>query len=306
MWKNLNQKLRSAINNFKLHSKVETLLWENHPLYVKRDDLLDPYLSGNKLRKLYYFLDKDLSAYKQIVSYGGLQSNAMLSIARLAQLKGLAFTYYVRYLSTIDEKVESNFSLAKSLGMKLEVMDAKNDEALGSLIKEKLSQDTLFMPQGGADANARFGLQLLAQEILAWKEQEGIEQLYVATPSGTGTTALWLQTALEDKAKVLTTAVVGDSDYLLKQMHSFGGVKELPTILENSEKFSFAKPHPKLFTIYQSFLDHGIEFDLIYAPVMFDALLENKKVWEEGTLLYVHSGGVLGNASQKARYKKKV
>jgi len=45
----------------------------------------------------------------------------------------------------------------------------------------------------------------------------------------------------------------------------------------------------------------GGEFDLLYAPSMWLALLEETKE----KILYIHSGGVSGNESMLQRYKAK-
>jgi len=44
----------------------------------------------------------------------------------------------------------------------------------------------------------------------------------------------------------------------------------------------------------------GIEFDLLYAPGMWKALLEQTSE----DILYIHSGGVTGNESMLKRYEK--
>ena len=59
---------------------------------LKRDDLLDPELNGNKARKLYTFAANGFGA-DTVISYGGAQSNAMYSLSILARLKGWEFIY---------------------------------------------------------------------------------------------------------------------------------------------------------------------------------------------------------------------
>jgi 1-aminocyclopropane-1-carboxylate deaminase/D-cysteine desulfhydrase-like pyridoxal-dependent ACC family enzyme len=52
--------------------------------------------------------------------------------------------------------------------------------------------------------------------------------------------------------------------------------------------------------MYKKLLACGIEFDLLYAPAMWEALLEQTQ--EE--ILYIHSGGVSGNETMLKRYEK--
>jgi 1-aminocyclopropane-1-carboxylate deaminase/D-cysteine desulfhydrase-like pyridoxal-dependent ACC family enzyme len=286
-------------------SPVDTLQWCDKSIYIKRDDLLDPLFSGNKYRKLYHFLKLNPFNYEEIISYGGLQSNAMLSIAALAKVKGVTFSYYTRYMPKKISTVDSNYSKALELGMELKIIEADSDEALGVILQQNLEAKQLLIPQGGAGPTAKEGIGELAQEIIDFKEQKKIDELVVATPSGTGTTAVWLDEILSDAGiEVLTTAAVGDEDYLRQQMHKQRSDHHV-TILTTHKKYHFAKPHADLLKQYQYFVDKNITFDLIYAPVMWQALQEHQGYWQNKTLLYIHSGGVMGNISQLERYDKR-
>ncbi len=48
----------------------------------------------------------------------------------------------------------------------------------------------------------------------------------------------------------------------------------------------------------------GITFDLMYDPVGWQKFLLHVEELE-GTPIYIHQGGVLGNESMKQRYKRK-
>ena len=76
--------LPTYINSFKEYSPNTPLEKINDPflddfqvnLYVKRDDLIDPIISGNKFRKLKYSLLNYVNGnYSGIVSFGGPWSN---------------------------------------------------------------------------------------------------------------------------------------------------------------------------------------------------------------------------------------
>lgn len=98
------------------------------------------------------------------------------------------------------------------------------------------------------------------------------------------------------------TRKVGDEDYLLAQLGSLGSVPSNLKILKNSKKHHFAKPYPELLAIYEELIDAGIEFDLIYGALMWQTLLQHMDRFE-GTVLYVHSGGLIGNETMLARYR---
>jgi 1-aminocyclopropane-1-carboxylate deaminase/D-cysteine desulfhydrase-like pyridoxal-dependent ACC family enzyme len=281
--------------NFK-PSTISKINLDGRDFYVKRDDLTDIYLSGNKYRKLYTLLQTPKQNLKTIISYGGSQSNAMLAIARMCELKSWEFIYYTKTLSN-KQKEESlgNFYLAKKLKMKhIEIGHELYRSFIASLDFNN-DKDTFLIHQGGAIKEARDGLEVLAQEIL----HSNAEVKSLATPSGTGTTALFLALALPS-FKVYTTPCVGDVEYLKQQMSALCEIPKNLIILEPKKKYHFAKPYKEFLQMQKKLLTAGIEFDLLYAPSMWEALLEQTSE----TILYIHSGGVSGNQSMLKRYRE--
>ncbi len=285
------------------YSSISKITLEGRAFFVKRDDLIDPHLAGNKYRKLYTLLQTPSSTYDTIVSYGGTQSNAMLAIAAMAQKKEWHFIYYTKKLSQTQRKqLSGNFAHALALGMEhIELEDALYRDYIASL---RLTSDnrTFIVDQGGAIDEAKVGLKVLADEIKAQKKSGAIESdIYsLATPSGTGTTALFLALALPEY-KVYTTPCIGDVAYLQEQMSALAKLPQNLIILPPKKKYHFAKPYKEFLERYKKLLKSGVEFDLLYAPAMFEALLEQT----HEKILYIHSGGVSGNESMLARYKKK-
>ena len=281
------------------NSPVSKIILEGREFFVKRDDLIDPYLAGNKYRKLYTLLHTPNNTYNTIISYGGTQSNAMLAIAAMCKKKKWQFVYYTKKLSdTQKNEQEGNYADALALGM--EHKEIENDyykEFIASL-RLNLDERTLVIEQGGALEAAKKGLEVLAQEIR--EQNKMLHVTALATPSGTGTTALFLALTLPEY-RVYTTPCVGDSIYLKEQMSALAEIPSNLTILEPKKKYHFAKPYKEFYEMYQRLHVKGIEFDLLYAPAMWQALLEqtNEKI------MYIHSGGVSGNKSMLARYKKK-
>lgn len=282
-------------------SPISKISLEGREFFIKRDELLDPYLAGNKYRKLYTFLQTPKDRYTTVVSYGGTQSNAMLAIAAMCKEKSWHFIYYTKPLSTIQkEQKNGNFYTALSLGMHhQEIEEGLYKEFIASL-RVNIDQKTLLIDQGGANQGAKGGLDVLAQEIRA--QQDLVTDVKaLATPSGTGTTALYLASALPEYT-VYTTPCVGDVEYLKTQMLAL--VDKLPSnlvILSPAKKYHFAKPYKEFYEIYTRLQAAGVEFDLLYAPKMWLTLLEQT----DDTILYIHSGGVTGNSSMLPRYEKK-
>ncbi len=278
-------------------SPISKITLDGREFFVKRDDLIDPFLAGNKYRKLYTLLQTPSNKLSKIISYGGTQSNAMLAISAMCQSKKWEFIYYTKPLSaTQKEQNDGNFFHAKRLGMQhIEIDEFFYKDFIASL-RLNLDKKIYIVDQGGADKLAKEGLEILAKEIT----EANLHVKSVATPSGTGTTALFLALALPEY-RVYTTPCVGDVEYLKLQMQSLYDIPKNLIILEPNKKYHFAKPYLDHFEIYQKTLQAGIEFDLLYAPLMWRCLLEQT----HEDILYIHSGGVSGNKSMLKRYEKK-
>ncbi|MEA1983250.1 MAG: pyridoxal-phosphate dependent enzyme [Campylobacterota bacterium] len=285
------------------NSPISKITLEGREFFVKRDDLIDPYLAGNKYRKLYTLLQTPKENIDKIISYGGTQSNAMLAIAAICKQKDWEFIYYTKPVSKrITELTYGNYSDALYLGMKnIELEDELYGEMIGSL-RLNLDSRSYIIDQGGADDTAQEGLKVLALEIREQlqcsKEYESIKA--IATPSGTGTTALFLAKSLPE-FKVYTTPCVGDEIYLREQMQALSEIPDNLIILKPKKKYHFSKPYLEFYGVYLKLQKSGVVFDLLYAPSMWEALLEQTS---EPTL-YVHSGGVSGNTSMLKRYERK-
>jgi len=278
-------------------SPISKISLEEREFYVKRDDLIDPFLAGNKYRKLYTLLQTPSNKLNKIISYGGTQSNAMLAIAAMCKSKGWEFEYYTKSLSQTQKSFShGNYFHSINLGMKHIEIDETLYKNYISSLSFNTDATTFIIDQGGAVEEARLGLEVLAKEIRDAK----LNIKSLATPSGTGTTALFLALALPE-FKVYTTPCVGDATYLREQMQSLSELPKNLMILEPKKKYHFAKPYREFLSIYKKLLASGIEFDLIYAPSMWEALLSKTK--EE--VLYIHSGGVSGNESMLKRYEQK-
>ena len=101
-------------------SPIDTVTFEGHSFYLKRDDLLHPDFSGNKARKFHYFLENDFPDIKKVISYGSSQSNAMYSLSVLAKMRGWKFEYFVDHVAYyLKENPHGNYAGALDNGMKI-------------------------------------------------------------------------------------------------------------------------------------------------------------------------------------------
>lgn len=281
-------------------SLFEKRFFDKRTFYLKRDDLLDAQFSGNKARKFNYFLTHDFPHIKRVVSYGSNQSNAMYSLSVLAQIKGWEFIYFCDHIpSFLRENPIGNFKYALQNGMK--IVESK-ERYLDSLSCVDVA--TLHVEEGGRQREAEMGIKMLADELLFDVKTHNIQNPYVFLPSGTGTTALFLQKHLP--FKVFTCSCVGDEFYLQKQWEMITPSQDFsPTILSGKKKYHYGKLYDESFGIWQRLkVEMGVEFDLMYDPVGWNVFLENIDMLK-GTPIYIHQGGLLGNDSMIERYLRK-
>jgi 1-aminocyclopropane-1-carboxylate deaminase/D-cysteine desulfhydrase-like pyridoxal-dependent ACC family enzyme len=279
-------------------SPVDAINFEGHTLYLKRDDLLHPDFSGNKARKFQYFLTHSFPNINKIISNGSAQSNAMYSLSVLAKMRGWEFVYIVDHIADyLKENPHGNYGEALKNGMQI------IEGEINSIDRRK--ENILFVEEGGRQKEAEHGIEILAQEILQWQKENEIKELNVFLPSGTGTTALFLQKHLP-KHSVYTCPCVGDAIYLSEQFKVLDKeTNNHPSILTLDKKHHFAKLYKDNYKIWLKLQQQtGVVFDLLYDPLGWRTLLSHPEVFSKPTL-YIHQGGVLGNESMLPRYERK-
>ena len=279
------------------NSPIHEVVFNKQKYFIKRDDLLNSDFSGNKARKFYYYLINDFPDIKKVVSHGSSQSNAMYSLSVLCKLKNWQFDYYVDHTASfLKDNPLGNYKFALENGMNI----------IEERIPDIFDENTLFISEGGAEKEASFGIEVLANEINCWAKDNHIENLKVFLPSGTGTTALYLQKYLS--FEVLTSPCVGNDEYLKKQFEKLEQTN-YPTIIKTDKKYHFGKLYKEFYEIHNELLKQtNIEFDLLYDSlgwICFEKYV-NSLNNKDYSFLYIHQGGLLGNISMLERYKYKL
>ena len=308
-----------AVNNF-VGSPVDQVVFDGNPVFIKRDDLLAPEFSGNKARKLYYLLENNDAHLAKVISYGSPQSNFLYSLSELAKLKQWQCDFYVDHIPRfLMDNPAGNYLKALNNGVNIISI---NKERATLTIEEYIQrfvlpseERALFIPEGGSCPLAEQGIKKLAEEIIRWAEIEKIDDVKIMLPSGTGTTALYLQKHLD--FEVLTCACVGADEYLEEQFQALSkGDYSHPTILPMQKKYHFGKIYLEFYDIWLSLKKQtGIEFELLYDPLGWLMLQDYVKSYMQSLkdnvsslscppILYIHQGGLLGNETMLSRYRR--
>lgn len=274
-------------------------------VYVKRDDLIDPYVSGNKWRKLKYNLLQLKTLGKNgVLTFGGAYSNHLLATAYAANKAGVKSVGLVRG----DElNVNSNETLSNcaDLGMELrflsrEEYQKRNDkDYISAIMSEKT--DLLFVPEGGANYYGMIGCQEIIKEV-----DEDFDAVFVA--QGTTTTSCGILTSLKNELLYVVPVLKGfDSVAEMKKVLLSGGMdlSYVDDVLKNCRVLSeyhfggYGKYTDELIEfirdIYQT---TGLKLDPIYTGKAFYAMFDQIKSGnlDGQSVLFIHTGGLQGVA----------
>ena len=168
-------------------------------LFIKRDDLLHPGISGNKWRKLKYnIIDFKTSDLDGILTLGGAYSNHLHAVAVAGKHFGFHTVGIVR--GEKPEHLSSTLLACNELGMKLfyvpriEYRKKLQSKSINDLVQNH--PNLLYIPEGGENDAAKKG----CEEIL--KDLE-IKADYVCLACGTGTTLSGILNTEKLKTKIL-------------------------------------------------------------------------------------------------------
>ena len=204
-------KSRSKLEPFKLSFANKTAV----KLFVKRDDLIDPFISGNKLRKL----EGNLMAAKatgaaQIVTFGGAYSNHLLASAAAANEMGIPIIGKVRG-EELNEKSNPMLLECNRLSMDLQFIDRTTYTQ--SKHQSGLSKDhdkpTWHIPEGGANPEGILGCTDIYKEAVAQNNNQHFDAVFLA--QGTTTTSMGILASIPTTTQLFVVPVLKGYDSLL-------------------------------------------------------------------------------------------
>lgn len=260
-------------------------------VFVKRDDMIHPFISGNKWRKLKYILPEAQRLSKNhLVTFGGAYSNHLLATACAAATFGFKSTGIVR-----GEEVHNDvLVLCRLFGMELRYLDRqayRNKQSFfDSFFKD--DPDAFFIDEGGAGELAVKGCSELPGEL-----NESYDHIFCA--AGTGTTAAGIIRGLKNQHPHTIPHVVPvlkGGDFLTADIEKY---TEHPFQNHTGYHFGgYARSSPELLSFIQTFCaSTGILIEPVYTGKMFFAIYDliNKDAFPAGSkILAVHTGGLSG------------
>ena len=128
-----------------------------HSLFIKREDLLHPNVSGNKFRKLKYIFEEIVSQKVPVVAtFGGAFSNHLSATAAIGKELGLKTIGFVRG-EEWQNKIESNSTLSYCHSQKMKLVCisrqayTKKESSLDVIKILKQFPKFRLIPEGGSE-----------------------------------------------------------------------------------------------------------------------------------------------------------
>ncbi|MEQ8218512.1 MAG: pyridoxal-phosphate dependent enzyme [Arenibacter sp.] len=275
-------------------------------LVVKREDLIHPFISGNKYRKLKYnILEAKQRGLDTILTFGGAYSNHIAATAYAGNLYGIKTIGVIR-----GEELSRNWMLNPTLaqanrhGMDFKFIsrEAYRRKAESSFL-ELLNKDLgpyYMIPEGGTNLLAVKG----CEEILTPQDKD-FDVLCSSVGTG-GTLAGIINSSLHYQRIIGFPSLKGE--FLKKDIRNFTS-KENWEINTDYHFGGYAKVSETLIEFINYFKEKtNIPTDPVYTGKLLYGILDLVKndYFKPGTkILAIHSGGLQGIAGMNLVLKKK-
>lgn len=275
-------------------------------LHIKREDLIHPFVSGNKFRKLKYNL---LEAKKQnqntLLTFGGAFSNHIAAVAAAGKEQGFKTIGVIRGEELKDQILQNpTLQFAADSGMQLEFVSRGDYRRKGEsyFIAQLQNQfgDFYLLSEGGTNALAVKG----CEEILSTSDAEFD---FICCAVGTGGTLSGLINSAGTVQKVLGFPAL-KPDFLKEEICKFA-LNPNWELLTEYHFGGYAKINEQLIRfINQFYRDSKIPLDPVYTGKMIFGVIDlmQKGYFPKGTkILAIHTGGLQGIEGMNLKLKSK-
>lgn len=293
--------------DFEIYSPVHQIhnkLFDEQGLkvFIKRDDLIHPIISGNKWRKLKYLLkEAQIKSKTHLVTFGGAYSNHLLATSAAAAKFGFKSTGFVRG----EEVNNDTLFLCKLHGMNLIFTDRESYRDKQALFDKYFANDneTFFIDEGGSSALGAKGCSELIDELNDTYD-------HIICACGTGTTAAGIINRIKDhqlSTQFHGVPVLKNGEFLRKDIDAFLEKSATYQMHTDYHFGGYGKVNDELIRFVKQFVaTTGILIEPVYTGKMLYALydLAAKNYFSPGSrILAVHTGGIWGLLGMKDKFK---
>ena len=283
---------------------IEIPLEKNIRLFLKREDLIHPHISGNKYWKLFYNINSYLEPKPEnpfIITFGGAFSNHIAATAALGKKFQLKVLGIIRG-EELQNKFQENptLKLAHENGMEFRFVSReayRNKESLTQILQKEFPE-ALIIPEGGTNDRAVEGIQYMLNS-----ETKSFD--YLCTAVGTGGTVAGISKFAEENQQVLGFKVV-DDDSLYNRVVELSKRNNCKLIEAHDGGYGkISDENIRFINVFKE--KYGIQLDPIYTGKMMRKifeLIDNNYFPDGSKILAFHTGGLQGIFGANERLKK--
>ncbi len=280
-------------------------------LFIKREDELHPFISGNKYRKLKYNLAEAAKQQKStLLTFGGAYSNHIAATAAAGfsyNLKTIGIIRGDELANNLAETVQNNPTLkfASEHNMQFEFVsrEAYREKTTPEFIKKLKEKfgDFYLVPEGGTNNFAVKG----CEEILTLGDEK---YDIICCAVGTGGTISGIINSLNRHQKAIGFPAL-KGDFLQHEINNYILKSENWSLNTNYHFGGYAKVSEELITFINKFKSETkIPLDPVYTGKMMFGIVDLIKndFFKKGTkILAIHTGGLQGIDGMNLFLKKK-
>jgi len=263
-------------------------------IFIKREDLIHPKISGNKFWKLFFNVNQYLEskpANPLLITFGGAFSNHIASVSAFGEEFGISTMGIIRG-NELENNWEDNptLSQASENGMGFFFVSREDYQNKDKLIPSFSGKypNALIIPEGGSNEMAVEGVQ-----YMLGNDTKDFD--YLCTVVGTGGTIAGISKFADENQKVVGIKVVKDNslENLVKQ---WSGRANFELIDADENRYGKISDENVRF-INWFYEEYKIPLDPIYNGKMMQKIfdLAEKKFFPKGSkILTFHTGGLQG------------
>ncbi|EAZ95671.1 putative D-cysteine desulfhydrase (DcyD) [Flavobacteria bacterium BAL38] len=279
-----------------INQKIQITFPKGIELYMKRDDLLHPIISGNKFRKLKYNIEEAKRlGFATLLTFGGAFSNHILAVAGAGAEYGFTTIGVIRG-EELESKIHENPTLVKAqeLGMQFYFVSRsayRDKESLSFIANlQKIFGNFYLLPEGGTNELAIKG----CEEILTNEDKQFFT--HVVSAVGTGGTFSGIINSSNEKQQLIGFSSLKGA-FLSDVIRNFV-VKTNWDINDDYHFGGYGKVTDELIEFLNSFYNQTtIPLDPVYTGKMVFGVLDkirNGYFPENSKILMIHTGGLQG------------
>lgn len=266
-------------------------------LYLKRDDLIHPQVTGNKWRKLKFnLIEAKEKGFSQLLTFGGAYSNHIYATAAAGKEFGFKTVGIIRG-DELNPDSNATLRFANDCGMEL-IFVTRLDYNFRNRLTRQYGEKFYILPEGGTNDLAIKGVNEMVDEIY-----QVLNPDFICSAVGTGGTLAGIISGVKGKTKAIGFASLKGKGLLKGQIEKLLPFEKHFELNEQYHFDGYAKTTPELIDFINTFEERNpsIQLEQVYTgKMMFGIydLIQQGYFPKNSIVVAVHTGGLQGRCDE--------